>query len=142
MHNANKVQMGSVGSNIKNVINVPGDPATFPAGLVVHLTSTGAISLTASAGSKIGVSLGASLSATKRVAVCIEGLDVPVQVDPAGPFTPTLGAQVQIHATSGKAVSSGTGVNAYYSKVGLIGVKEDGTELADPVSLINLPGGL
>ena len=142
MHNASKVQMGSVGSNIKQVINAAGDPATFPAGLVVHLKSDKTISLTASDGSKVGVSLGASLSDTKRVAICIEGVDVPVQVDPTGPFVPTVGAQVQVHATSGKAVSSGTAVNAYYSTVGLTGVKEDGTNLTDPVSLINLPGGL
>lgn len=142
MHNSSKVQMGSVGSNIKNVVNVAADPATFPAGLVVHLKSDNTISLAAADGSKVGVSLGASLSGTKRVAICIEGVDVPIQVDPTGPFVPVLGAQVEVSATTGKAVASGTGVNAYYSKVGLTGVKEDGTLLTDPVSLINLPGGL
>lgn len=140
MHDSTKVQMGNVGSNIKEIDNRAGDPATFEAGLCVHLKSDDTLSLAAADGSKLGISAGASLSDTKRTAIVRKGLDVPIQV--ANGFTPTVGAQVQISTTTGKAVASGTAVNAVYKKVGLTGVKEDGTSLADPVALIDFPGGL
>ena len=57
-------------------------------------------------------------------------------------FTPTVGAQVQISTTTGKAVSSGTAVNAVYKAISLTGVGEDGVNLADPIALIDYPGGL
>ena len=140
MHDSSKVQMGNVGSNIKEIDNRAGDPATFEAGLCVHLKSDDTLSLAAADGSKLGISLGASLSDTKRTAIVRKGLDVPIQV--ANGFAPTVGAQVQISTTTGKAVASGTAVNAVYKKVSLTGIKEDGTALADPVALIDFPGGL
>jgi hypothetical protein len=140
MHDSTKVQMGNVGSNIKEIDNRAGDPATFEAGLCVHLKSDDTLSLAAADGSKLGISLGASLSDTKRTAIVRKGLDVPIQV--ANGFTPTVGAQVQISTTTGKAVASGTAVNAVYKKVSLTGIKEDGTALADPVALIDFQGGL
>jgi len=140
MHNASKVLMGNIGSNIKEVDNRAGDPATFKAGLCVHLKSDDTLSLASAGGSKLGISLGASLSDTKRTAIARKGYDVPIQV--ANGATPVVGAQVQISTTTGKAVDSGTAVNAVYKKVGLTGVGEDGVELADPVALIDFPGGL
>lgn len=140
MHDASKVLMGATGSNIKEVDNRAGDPATFQAGLCVHLKSDDTLSLASADGSKLGISLGRSLSDTKRTAICRKGVQVPIQV--TNGFTPTVGAQVQISTTTGKAVSSGTAVNAVYVAVGKTGVGEDGNELADPVALIDFPGGL
>lgn len=138
MHDSSKVLMGQTRSNIKEVDNYAGDPATFQAGLCVHLKSDGTLSLASADGSKLGVSLGRSLSNTNRVAVCRKGLGVPVQVTAA--FSPTLGAQVQFSTTTGKVVTSGTAVNAVYSAVGLTGVDEDGNEI--DVALIDFQGGL
>lgn len=138
MHDATKVLLGATRSNIKEVENRAGSPATFQAGLCVHLANDGTLSLASSAGSKLGVSLGASLSGTDRVAICRKGIAVPVQVTSA--FSPTVGAQVEFSTTTGKVVSSGTAVNALYSAVGLTGIAEDGTEV--DVALIDFPGGL
>lgn len=140
MHDATKVLMGNIGSNMKEVINHLGDPATFLAGLCVHLKSDDTLSLALADGSKIGISVGRSLSDTKRTAICTKGVDVPIQV--TNGFTPVVGAQVQISTTTGKAVTSGTAVNAFYKKISLTGVGEDGSDLADPVALIDFVGGL
>lgn len=140
MHDASKVLMGAIGSNIKEVDNRAGDPATFQAGLCVHLKSDNTLSLASADGAKLGISLGRSLSDTKRTAICRKGLAVPIQV--TNGFSPTVGAQVQISTTTGKAVTSGTAVNAVYVAVGKTGVGEDGSDLADPVALIDFPGGL
>ncbi len=140
MHDSSKVLMGNIGSNIKEIDNRAGDPATFQAGLCVHLKSDDTISLASADGSKLGISLGRSLSGHLRTAICRKGVDVPIQV--ANGFTPTVGAQVQISTTTGKAVTSGTAVNAFYKAVTLTGIDEDGAELADPVALIDFPGGL
>lgn len=140
MHDATKVLMGQIGSNIKEIDNRAGDPATFQAGLCVHLKSDDTLSLAAADGSKLGISVGRSQSDIKRTAIARKGVRVPIQV--ANGATPVLGAQVQISTTTGKAVDSGTAVNAVYSAVGLTGIDEDGTALADPVALIDFPGGL
>lgn len=140
MHNASKVLMGQIGSNIKEIDNRAGDPATFLAGLCVHLKSDDTLSLASADGSKLGISLGRSMSDTKRTAICRKGVRVPIQV--TNGFSPTIGAQVQISTTTGKAVSSGTAVNAVYVATGLTGVDEDGSDIADPVALIDFPGGL
>lgn len=139
-HDSTKVQMGATRSSFKEVDNMAGSPSTFQAGLCVHLKSDGTLSLAAADGSKLGVSLGRSLSDTNRVAICRKGIGVPVQV--TNGFSPTVGAQVQFSTTTGKVVNSGTAVNAVYSAVGLTGISEDGSALADPVALIDFPGGL
>ncbi len=140
MHSASTIYMGSTRSKIKEVINKAGDPATFLAGLCVHQKSDGTISLAAADGSKIGISLGASLSATKRTAICTKGMEVPILL--ANGFTPAIGAQVQISTTTGKAVSSGTAVNAYYATSTLTAIDEAGAAISDGAALINMPGGL
>lgn len=139
-HSATTVYMGATDSKVKEVINVAGDPATFLAGLCVHQASDGTISLASSAGSKLGISLGKSLSATKRVPIAVKGLKVPVLL--ANGFTPTVGAQVQISTTTGKAVASGTAVNAYYVTAVLTAYDEDGVAIADGAAYISFPGGL
>jgi hypothetical protein len=140
MHSASTIYMGSTRSKVKDVDNVAGDPATFKAGLCVHQKSDGTISLAAADGSKLGISLGRSLSSTKRTAICRKGLEVPILL--ANGFTPTVGAQVQISTTTGKAVSSGTAVNAYYVTSTLTAYDEDGNAEADGAALISFPGGL
>ena len=140
MHSASTIYMGSSRSNIKEVINKAGDPATFLAGLCVHQKSDGTLSLAAADGSKIGISMGVSLSNTKRTSICSKGMEVPVLL--ANGFTPTVGAQVQISTTTGKAVASGTAVNAYYATSTLTAYDEAGAAIADGAALINFPGGL
>lgn len=139
-HSASVIYMGSTRSKIKEVVNQSGDPATFLAGLCVHQKSDGTLSLLAADGSKIGISLGRSLSGHKRTAICTKGIEVPILL--ANGFTPTVGAQVQISTTTGKAVSSGTAVNAYYATSTLTAYDENGDAIADGAALINMPGGL
>lgn len=140
MHSAVTVQLGNIGSNIKEIDNWLADPATFLAGLCCHLKSDGTVSLAVADGSKIGISLGRSLSDTKRVPIARKGLSVPILL--ANGFTPTIGAQVQISTTTGKAVASGTAVNAFYSKLPTTTLDEDGASVADGCALIDFPGGL
>lgn len=140
MSHSAKVQMGNISSNIKEIMNKAGDPATFLAGLVVHLKSDDTLSLASADGQKLGVSMGRSQSDIKRVPICVDGLKVPVLL--TNGFTPTVGAQVQISTTTGKAVASGTAVNAYYASSTLSAMDEDGVDIADGCALINMPGGL
>lgn len=137
MHDATKVQLGSTQSSFRVVTNHIG---AIAAGLCVHLKSDNTISLAAADGSKIGISLGKSLSDTSRTAICRRGSGVPVLL--ANGFTPTIGAQVQFSTTTGKAVASGTAVNAYYKSAVLSAILEDGTTDADGCALIDFPGGL
>lgn len=139
MHDASVVQLGTTQSSFKQVDNVAGDPATLAAGLVLHAKSDGTHTLAVADGAAVGVSLGRSLSNTKRVPMVRRGIRVPVQLQTA--FTPVIGAQVQVHATSGKAVESGgTAVNAIYASGALTGKDEDGNDVN--VALIDFPGGL
>lgn len=141
MQDATKVLMGQSGSSSKEVDNHSGDPKTFQAGFAVRLKSDDTLSLTSTDGALLGVSMGRSLSDTLRTAICRRGERVPVQVTTS--FTPVVGAQVMFSNTTGKCVTSGgTSVNAVYVQVGLTGIDEDGNSLADPVAIIDFPGGL
>jgi hypothetical protein len=139
-HSATTVHMGGTKSNVKDVDNRAGDPATFLAGLCVHLKSDGTLSLASADGSKLGISLGRSLSDTKRTVIARKGLKIPILL--ANGFTPTVGAQVQISTTTGKAVASGTAVNAVYVSGTLTAFDEDGAAITDGAALIDFPGGL
>jgi hypothetical protein len=137
-HDSTKVLMGQTQSSIREVDNHIG---VIAAGLAVRLKSDDTIVVTAADGSLLGLSLGRSLSDTSRTAICRKGLRVPVQLTAA--FTPTLGAQVHISDTTGKAIAAGggaTGVNAVYASAALSGIDEDGS--AVDVALIDFPGGL
>lgn len=137
-HDAGKVLMGNITSSFKVIDNKAG---SIEAGLCVHLKSDDTLSLALADGSKLGISCGKDLSDTARTAIVREGTRVPLLLTAA--FTPTIGAQVQISPTTGKAVSSGTAVNAYYVSGKLTAIKEDGTEdSTDGCALIDMPGGL
>lgn len=144
MHDATKVLMGSTTSNVKDVSSHAGDPATYRAGLVLRLSSANALSLAASDGGILGVSLGKDLSDAGRTAYVRKGLGVPVLL--TNGFTPTIGAAVAISTTTGKAKAyTGSGdayVNAVYKSGTLSAIKEDGTTEADGAALIDFPGGL
>lgn len=140
MHSASTVYMGVTKSNIIESDNWAGDPATFLAGLCVHLDDDNDLSLAAADGAKLGISLGKSLSDHKRTSVVRRGLRVPILL--TNGFTPTIGAQVQISTTTGKAVSSGTAVNAVYVSSTLTAYDENGDAIADGCALIDFPGGL
>jgi hypothetical protein len=98
------------------------------------------INTTASGGGLLGISLGRSLSDTSRTAIVRKGLRVPILL--ANGFTPTIGAQVQISTTTGKAVASGTAVNAVYKTAVLAAVDEDQAVIADGCAYIDFQGGL
>lgn len=138
-HDASKVLMGSTRSSVKEVDNRKG---TIAAGLAVRLKSDDTISVAAADGSLLGISMGGPLTKDlARTAIARKGLSVPVALTAA--FTPTIGAQVSLSDTTGKAIAAGggaTAVNAQYASGVLTGVFEDGTT-AD-VALIDFPGGL
>lgn len=139
-HDATKIPMGATQSSFKHVDNRLG---SIEAGLIVRLKSDDTISIAAADGLPLGVSLGKSLSDTDRTAIVTAGSRVPILLTAS--FSPVKGAQVHISDTTGKAIASGagaTGMNAVYSSTKLIAVKEDGTEVADGVAYIEMPGGL
>lgn len=57
------------------------DPASFPAGRAVRMNSDGDLSLAVAAGRLIGISLGRSLSDTKKTAVARTGEAVPLALE-------------------------------------------------------------
>lgn len=140
MHSSTTLYLGTHKSNIFESQNWAADPATFLAGLCGHLKSDGTISLALSDGSKVGISLGRSLSDVKYTSFAVRGIKVPILL--ANGFTPTIGAQVQISTTTGKAVASGTAVNAFYSELPTTVYDEAGVVVADGAALIDFPGGL
>jgi hypothetical protein len=140
MSHSSAVYMGNTKASFKKVDNWAANPATFLAGLCGHLKSDGTVSLASADGSKIGISLGRSLSSISRTPFVREGTEVPILL--TNGFTPTIGAQVQISTTTGKAVSSGTAVNAFYRTSTLTAYDEDGTAITDGAALIDFPGGL
>lgn len=79
-HDATKQLMGATNSNHKDVSCFDVDPASLPAGVAVSLATDGSLSLLKSAGSRIGISLGKSLSNAKRTAVVRTGELVPLKL--------------------------------------------------------------
>lgn len=136
MHSST-VYLGNVQSSFKDIDNRSGVVA---AGLAVYLHSNDGINTTAAAGALLGMSVGRSLSDTSRTAICRKGLNVPILL--TNSFTPVVGTQVQISTTTGKAVSSGTAVNAVYKSAVLSCVDEDGAAVSDGCALIDFQGGL
>lgn len=139
-HSPTTVYLGSHGSNILESDNWLGDQSVHKAGLCVHLDSDGDLDLAAAEGAKLGISLGKSLSDTNRITVARKGKKVPILL--TNGFTPTVGAQVQISTTTGKAVASGTAVNAVYVSGTLTAYDEDGVVIADGAAYIDFIGGL
>lgn len=81
MHDASKVLLGATLSSAKDVSFHDTDPASAPAGQAVSLSNAGALSLLASAGRRIGISLGRSLSADLKTSVCRSGSAVPLALE-------------------------------------------------------------
>ncbi len=91
-HDASKTMLGTTESSDRVVSNYPSDPADFPSGVAVRQKNTGGLSLSSGDGALVGVSLGRSLSDTKKTAVCRAGNRVPLSLTDEGDFsTLTLG---------------------------------------------------
>lgn len=141
-HDNTKVLLGSHGSSDFDASNESGDPATFKAGLVVCRKSDSTLSLAAADGSKIGVSMGVSLSDTKKVSVCRSGNKIPVQItDESGFAYVVIGQPVEVSATTGKAVSDGDATGAIYASGPLKGI-DPITKAEIDVALVDMAGGL
>lgn len=79
MHDSSKVLLGNTLSSAKDISNFNSDPATYKAGLAVRQSSTvNQLTLLKSGGQWAGVSLGKSLSDTKKTSVVRTGLEVPM----------------------------------------------------------------
>jgi len=141
-HDSTKVLLGSHGSSDFSASCESGDPATFKAGLVVHLKSDSTLSLASADGSKIGVSMGISLSDTSKTSVCRSGNKIPVQItDESGFAYVVIGQPVEVSATTGKAVSDGNATGAIYCSGAMKGI-DPITKLEVDVALIDMGGGL
>lgn len=79
MQDTSKIVLAGSQSSVKDVETFAVDPATFLAGLCVSLGSDGLPTLLASAGPRIGVSRGASLSDTAKTDIQRTGLRVPIR---------------------------------------------------------------
>ncbi len=136
---ANQVLMGATQSTFKHVESHAGAKA---AGLACVLKSDDTITTTLADGAVIGVSLGKDLSGSDNACPIVKsGTKVPILLD-SNAVNPVIGAQVQLHATNGKAVASGTAINATYASGELDAVLEDGTIVVDGCALIDFPGGM
>lgn len=148
-HDSTKVLLGSHGSSDFDASCESGDPATFLAGLVVHRKSDGTLSLASADGSKIGVSMGISLSDTSKTSVCRSGNFIPVQItdetdelEEIGPFDyVVIGQPVESSTTTGKAVSDGNATGAIYVSGPMKGI-DPITKVEIDVALIDMAGGL
>lgn len=137
-HDATKVLMGNINSNIKEVSNHVG---AYAAGIAVRLKDDNTLSITKAHGELLGVSLGKDLSDTNRIAIVRKGIRVPIQLK--AEFDPTIGAVVEIDDATSLATGDGTktAVNAVYASGRLTGISEvDGSAVG--VALVDFPGGL
>lgn len=147
-HDASKVLLGQVPHSAKTITQHDQDPASFVAGTAVRQKSDGALSVTKADGQLIGVSLGASLSDTKKTAVCRVGSSVPILLtdDEASYAYVVKGAAVYVDDVTGLAniVDDGsvttTITNAIYVSGPLDGINEAGQSVK--VALIDMVGGL
>lgn len=139
-HNAGKVLMGMTRSSFRHIESKLG---AIVAGLLVRLKSDGTLSVASADGQAIGISAGKDLSNIGYTAIVKSGTQVPIALTAA--FSPTVGAQVHVSDTTGLAIASGagaTGINAVYETGALTRINEDGTETANGVALISMPGGV
>lgn len=147
MHDPTKQLMGVNGSSCKNVSPYDSDPATFKAGLACRLKSDGKLSLVKADGGYLGVSMGESLSDTKKTSVAHSGLDIPILLtDDSDDYAyVVVGQPVYISDSTGMAIDSGeanvTVANAQYSSLPLDAVNEKG-EVVGKCAKIDFVGGL
>ncbi len=138
MHDPTKVLMGQTASSVQESDNRAG---VIEAGLCVRLKSDDTITTALADGSLLGVSMGRSLSATSRTAICRKGLRVPVKL--ASGFTAVVGDQVAFDDVTGESDTAGAGVtacNAIFVTANLTGIDEDGADV--DCALVDFPGGL
>lgn len=109
MHDASKVLLGSALSSATVVSHHDGDPASYKAGLAIRQKSDGTLSLLAADGSLIGVSVGRSLSATKKTSIIRKGLMVPLRATfPYG--TVTISAYANLVSGTDDSITIGATV--------------------------------
>src|SRR5690348_2883921 len=87
MHDASKVLMGTTQSSEREISCEDADPASFAPGVAVSRNSSADISTAASAGGRIGITAGASLSDHKKLAVIRTGERVPMKLKDEGEFS-------------------------------------------------------
>lgn len=148
MHDPTKVLLGTTQSSAKDIAVYNNDPASFPAGLAVRLASTGLLALAKASGMLVGISLGKSLSDTKKTAVVRSGDLVPIQLtdDEDDYAYVVIGEKVWVDDVSGKAnieddenVTT-TITDAVYVSGPLDGINEAGQVVK--VAMVSMPGGL
>jgi len=116
-HDATKVLMGSGLSSAREVTNFPSDPATFKAGLAVRAANDGTLSVAVAAGQWAGVSLGKSLSDTKKTAVARTGDLIPVLLE-AKPAVGTVTISSYANLVSGTDDSVTVGATVFTAQAG------------------------
>jgi hypothetical protein len=149
MHESDHVLMGTTQSTFRDGVSCYNeDPATFPAGTVVRLASTGALSVTKADGNYLGISLGKSLSDTAKTAILKAGSRVPILLtDDSAEYAYVVpGLPVYIDDVTGlanivdDAEVTTTISSAMYVSGPLTAILEDGTE--GMCALIDMVGGL
>jgi hypothetical protein len=80
-HDETKVLLGSTRSNHRDVSLYSMDPASVPAGVAVRLKTDGDLATAKASGRLVGISLGRSLSDTKKTSVARTGLKVPMLLE-------------------------------------------------------------
>ncbi len=83
MHDATRCLMGSPGASDAVISQHSDDPAGLVAGVQVRQKNDGTLSLLVADGFPIGISMGRSLSDTKKTAVCRSGTKIPVRLSQA-----------------------------------------------------------
>lgn len=81
MHDASKQLLGATNSSARDISTFNADPASFPAGRAVRMNSDGDLSLAVAAGRLLGISIGRSLSDTKKTSVVRTGERVPLVLE-------------------------------------------------------------
>ena len=148
MHDPTKQLLGATNSSAKEVSQHAVDPASFVAGTAVRQKSDGLLSVTKADGMLIGISLGKSLSDTKKTAVARTGSEIPILLtDDSDDYSyVVLGAKVYVDDVTGLANIPDDGevtttiTDAVYVSGPLDGIAEDGSTVK--VALVDIPGGL
>lgn len=146
-HDPSKQLLGVTQSTDKSGTSTySSDPATFPAGIAVRLDSGGLLTVTKGSNQWAGISLGKSLSDSKKTTVLRAGSGVPIRLaDDGNSYAYVVkGESVYVDDVTGLATASAeTGTtlsNAVFVSGVLSGIAEDGITV--PVALVDMVGGL
>lgn len=110
MHDSSKVLLGSSRSSDKNITDHDADPASFLAGVAVRLKSDSTVSLVKADGGWLGVSMGRSLSDTKKLSVLRQGEQVPVRAASRSRGTATVTSYANLVSGTDDSVTVGATV--------------------------------